>query len=239
MSFDVTDSEDLDALAGEYVLGTLDADERAAAEARRIVDARLNQAIAAWELRLAPLNDLVPEVEPAADLLTRIHRKIDASSTPADNVVNLNRSRNRWRAAALASSALAAGLALAFVVQKSFVGSAPEKFVALLQKDPTSPGFVVEVDLVRHELSFRPVAAKAVPGKSYELWMIHDKIGAPKPLGITADGGTLLRPVLTAADIEAAPTATFAVTLEPEGGAPDGRPSAAPIWTGTLVRTNF
>ena len=31
-----TDRDEIDALAGEYVLGTLDADERRAAEARRV-----------------------------------------------------------------------------------------------------------------------------------------------------------------------------------------------------------
>jgi anti-sigma-K factor RskA len=44
-----TDRDELDALAGEYVLGTLGADERRAAEARLAADAAFEAAVAAWE----------------------------------------------------------------------------------------------------------------------------------------------------------------------------------------------
>jgi anti-sigma-K factor RskA len=59
-----TDPAERDALAGEYVLGTLDA--RAAAEVVRAMetDAALRQAVAAWEARLAPLTALAPPEAP-------------------------------------------------------------------------------------------------------------------------------------------------------------------------------
>ncbi len=41
----MTGDEDLDGLAGEYVLGTLDADERAAVAARRLREPALDMAI--------------------------------------------------------------------------------------------------------------------------------------------------------------------------------------------------
>ena len=62
----MTDGDDIDALAAEYVLGTLDAPERAAVAARRQRQPALNAAILRWEQRLSPLNDLVPPVEPSA-----------------------------------------------------------------------------------------------------------------------------------------------------------------------------
>ncbi|HJQ58761.1 MAG TPA: cupin domain-containing protein [Vineibacter sp.] len=45
---------DLDAQAGEYVLGTLDDDERRAFESRLASDPALRTAVDAWERRLAP-----------------------------------------------------------------------------------------------------------------------------------------------------------------------------------------
>jgi anti-sigma-K factor RskA len=54
----MTEDEDIDGLAAEYVLGSLDAAERAAVDARRRTDRHLAAAIAAWERRLAPLSDL-------------------------------------------------------------------------------------------------------------------------------------------------------------------------------------
>ena len=70
--------DDIDALAGEYVLGTLDAAERADVAARRAGDPALSAAIRAWERRLAPLDAAMPAVAPPADLFARIERQIDA-----------------------------------------------------------------------------------------------------------------------------------------------------------------
>ena len=51
--------DNIDDLAAEYVLGTLDAAERVAVAARRLREPALEAAIQVWERRLSPLNDLV------------------------------------------------------------------------------------------------------------------------------------------------------------------------------------
>jgi anti-sigma-K factor RskA len=85
-------------------------------------------------------------------------------------------------------------------------------------------------------LTVRPVAAQREPGKSYELWMIHAKLGAPKSLGVIADQGFTVRPALASYDSAVIEDATYAVTLEPQGGSPTGAPTSAPLWTGKLVQ---
>jgi anti-sigma factor ChrR (cupin superfamily) len=71
--------QDLDALAGEYVLGTLTGDERQALEARMSHDAGLRARVEAWERRLAPAVLATAEpAEPPPELLARIERAIDA-----------------------------------------------------------------------------------------------------------------------------------------------------------------
>ena len=55
----MTDHDDIDMLAAEYVLGTLDAEERAEVARRRQHDAGLDACILAWEARLAPLGDAI------------------------------------------------------------------------------------------------------------------------------------------------------------------------------------
>jgi hypothetical protein len=57
-------SEDHIALAAEYALGTLDADERAQVEAMMSVDKDFTAMVQAWELRLASLSQMVGPVEP-------------------------------------------------------------------------------------------------------------------------------------------------------------------------------
>ena len=64
--------EDKDGFAAEYVLGTLDAEERAQADALILVDAAFAASVARWERRLGELNVLVAPVEPPAPLWERI-----------------------------------------------------------------------------------------------------------------------------------------------------------------------
>ena len=62
-------SEDLiagerDALAGEYVLGTLDANERAAAQGLLAANSEFAAKVRLWERRLGELHLMVEPVEP-------------------------------------------------------------------------------------------------------------------------------------------------------------------------------
>ncbi|MDF9863785.1 anti-sigma-K factor RskA [Methylorubrum pseudosasae] len=65
-----------DLRAAEYVLGTLDAGERAAFELERAVDPATEAAVRAWERRLAPLARAVPAIEPPAHIWQEIAREI-------------------------------------------------------------------------------------------------------------------------------------------------------------------
>src|SRR5262245_16796505 len=95
----MTDHEDIDMLAAEYVLGTLDAAERADVALRRRSDRALDAAIDAWERRLAPLAETGTAIDPPADLLGRIEAQLDAAtaSEPASaTVIDLERRVRRW-----------------------------------------------------------------------------------------------------------------------------------------------
>src|SRR5262252_4946038 len=71
--------EDRDALAAEYVLGTLSAVERDQAEALLAQDAGFAETVRLWEHRLGELNVMVEAVEPAPDLWERIKTGIDGA----------------------------------------------------------------------------------------------------------------------------------------------------------------
>jgi anti-sigma-K factor RskA len=64
--------DDLDALAAEYVLGTLASDERAHAEALVAIDPGFAEIVHQWERRLGELNVMVEAVEPPAELWDKI-----------------------------------------------------------------------------------------------------------------------------------------------------------------------
>jgi anti-sigma-K factor RskA len=133
---------------------------------------------------------------------------------------------------AIAASLFAGVLAIGFIARETSRQSAPHEYVAILQKDAASSAFAVTVNLDKQELTVRPVAAQAPPGKSYELWLIDSKLGA-RSLGVIGD--TPRGANLSAYDPTVVADATYAVTVEPPGGSPTGQPSGAPVFVGKLI----
>jgi anti-sigma-K factor RskA len=237
--------EDIEGLAAEYALGTLEAAERAEVERRRADEPALDSALDAWARLLAPLADAVPEVTPPEPILARIEGRLDerAGREPGAGaqIIDLRQRVALWRNRAFLTGSLAAALLVGLGVRSILtpVGepATPHAFVAMLQKDASSPAFVVTIDLDRRLLTARPVAAAAEPGKSYELWIIEASLGPPKSLGVIKPGGATRGPSLAAYEPSVITDALYAVTLEPEGGSPDGKPSGPPVFQGKLVAT--
>jgi anti-sigma-K factor RskA len=232
----MTIAPDDDFAAAEYALGTLDASERATLAARRLREPELDEAISAWEERLAPLAEAAPEIEPPRDLLPAIEARIRGAAPGAagnGTIVDLERSVRRWRGMAIAASLFAGVLAVGLVARETRQRSAPHEYVAILQKDAGSPAIEVTVNLDKQELTVRPVAAQAPPGKAYELWIIDAKLGAPRSLGVIGD--TPRGASLSAFDPAVVAGATYAVTVEPPGGSPTGQPSGTPVFVGKLI----
>jgi anti-sigma-K factor RskA len=68
--------DDRDALAAEYVLGTLSADERDQAEALLAIDPGFAEIVRQWERRLGELNVMVEAVDPPPEVWERIRDEI-------------------------------------------------------------------------------------------------------------------------------------------------------------------
>jgi anti-sigma-K factor RskA len=232
----VADRDEIDALAGEYVLGTLDPDERRAAEARLVADPSFKTAVAGWERRLQPLADMVPAAAPPAGALDRIMAAIDAApAAPAapvggSNVVALRRTVRRWQFTTAVMAAAAAVLAVVVVLDRT--APAPQsEFVAVLTAEGAKPQFVATVDTARGTITVRRVALEAPADKSYELWSIEPN-AAPKSLGVVEQAS--LSRVLT---VKPTGSATLAISLEPKGGSKTGAPTGPVMFTGALVAT--
>lgn len=245
--------EDDDALAGEYVLGTLPADERAAFEARLAREPDLARAVASWRERLAPLADAVAPVAPPPDLFSRIEARLDARSRPAerpqaslaepvslDEVRRLRRALRGWRIAAGGLGALAAAAVLALAVLAPGVfgpgvfGPAEppqERYVAVVDRGGALPALIVQVDVAQGLVRVRAPAAEAPPDRDLELWLVAEG-GDPRSLGLVRDAADIrLEPAVA----RAAPGATLAVSVEPPGGSPTGAPTGPVVYTGVLI----
>jgi anti-sigma-K factor RskA len=233
-------SPDDDLNAAEFALGTLDDGERASVAARRLREPELDAAIIDWEWRFAPLSETIPPVAPPRDFLREIQARIAAGAQNGErsgNVVDLTRRLRRWRVAAIAASAVAAALIVGIGLRESTRVAIPHEFVAVLQKSADSPAFVITVNLDTRDLTVRPVAAPPQPGKAYELWIINDKLGAPRSLGVIDSAKLTANPNLAEFDPAVVQNSLYAVTVEAPGGSPTGAPTSAPVFVGKLFPT--
>ena len=283
-------SEDHIALAAEYALGTLDADERAQVETMMSVDKDFTAMVQAWEQKLGVLNQMVGSIEPRPEVWDKIRTAIGHSkpqeplvlpqappppppppvpdiselavAVDDSNVVQLSAKARRWRNIATLTTAIAAALVAMITVQacrpellpeglrpkprtqvveaKAPAAAAPApsaQYVAVLQKDGGSPAFILTVDGATKNFTVRKVGAAAEPGKSFELWLISDKLQRPRSLGVIGGSDFTARPVLSSYDADTINAATYAVTVEQAGGSPDGKPTSAPIFAGKLIET--
>ncbi len=227
----MTDREDIDMLAAEYVLGTLDASERTAVAARRQREPALEAAIRSWEARLSALDTETPEVSPPAILWDRIEREIATAPTAQATEPTLIRDLQRrvafWRGTAMAAAAMAATLALAIGFRTTLLPSEPRNFVAVFQKDDQQPAFLLSIDLATRELTIRPVTADARNDRTYQLWIV-DPVESPTPRSLGLIDAALKEPTrktLAALQPAVLMRATFGISLEPPGGSPTGRPT--------------
>ncbi len=209
----LTPREAEEAFAAEYVLGVLDAAERAEAEARIRRDAGFAALVADWEARMSGLNDGFDPV-PAPNLLPRIEARLFPRAAPARRFGILG-----WLSGAVAATALTLAT------------------VTILA--PPRPELVATLATADHRLAYsvthfgdslqvtRVEGVPAVKGQVHELWVIAPG-AAPVSLGLLQD-----RPLVVTYP---RPPAGFvlAVSIEPEGGSPTGAPTGPVILTAEI-----
>jgi anti-sigma-K factor RskA len=227
-----------EALAAEYVLGTLDKNEREQVDAALKSDAELAQLIDDWERRLSPLVASIDNMIPSAELFTLIEARLNkaqisaqySTTTIPGELLVLRQKVARWRAAAIATATLAAGLTGFILLRGPTALPQPQQFVAVFQQDDQQPVFLMAVNLETRQLLVRPISAEGHPGKTYQLWIKSDKIGpAPQSLGLVSSTTQPTQKQLTNYDPAILQTATFGISLEPEGGSPTGLPTGPAI----------
>ncbi|TGD99815.1 anti-sigma factor [Methylobacterium nonmethylotrophicum] len=238
--------DETDLRAAEYVLGTLDAAEREAYRRERAVSPALAAAERAWEARLALLAEAVPEAAPPPGAWDRIAAALPerpgaspaapgpASPVLAAPIIDLRPALRRWRRAALAASALAAGLAVFIAAERLAPRGETAQYLAVVNRGGDLPALVVRVDTRAGTVQVRALAAEAPRDRSLELWVVPAS-GTPRSLGLVrAEAGTRLS--LPAGDGALLDGASLAVTLEPPGGSPSGAPTGPAVYSGRLVR---
>ncbi len=114
---------------------------------------------------------------------------------------------------------------------------AAAQYVALLQKDNNSPAYIMTVNARSKSLTIRRLGDPPQSGESHELWIVSDKLQRPRSLGLIGATEFTTRNMLAAYDSDVVNKATYAVTVEPEGGSPGGVATGPVVLTGKLIET--
>ena len=216
------DTDDLNDLAGEYVLGTLAGADRVAFEGRLQRDTAAMRAVALWAQHLQPLADAVTPAIPAPQLWQRIERDLGLPTKTKTRAP-------MWIAAAVAAAIVAVAFLFPDLIMRPEVNAVAQ----LAAPTGGEPAFVVQVVDDQEKLLIRAATVPAQPNNSYELWVVPPT-GAPISLGVVEQTGETerdvaenLRPLLTAGG-------TLAVSLEPVGGSTTGAPTTV-MFVGALT----
>jgi anti-sigma-K factor RskA len=225
------DPQLLDALAREYVLGTLAA--RSRARFGRVLSFSLvaRRAVTAWERRLAPLAAAVRPIAPPDSSWAGIEAALGLARTP------------RARATVGLWPALAAALAIVAVLFGGLYFSQQPSverpaYVSVVTDAATGPVWLLQAFTEARALRVSTVNPRAAPaGSSFELWMLPAGGGNPVSLGLLPEMGAA-QLALNAAQLGVLMrTMTLAVSVEPAGGSPTGLPTGPVILTAPLIRS--
>jgi anti-sigma-K factor RskA len=225
------DHDALQALAGEYVLGSLPAEQRDQVEQRLPYEPALRAAVDAWEQRLHPLTALVPPQQPSPQLWRRIERSLQQDRRPAQAATPWWNLLALWRG--LAAAGLAASLVLGSLLLTR-APPAPNYLVVLVAPQDKAPGWVVQASNPR-ELQLIPLGVIEVPSdKALEFWTKADDWQGPVSLGLVKPGQPLRVPLDRLPPLQA--NQLFELTLENPNGSPIGKPTGPVQFIGRAVK---
>lgn len=225
--------------AAEYALGVLDAGARRAAQARAQRDAAFAADVRAWEGHLAPLLDEIAPVPVPFALWPKIQAATGiAASTPnAAREIEWWQSLRLWRwLSAAGFTATAASFTALFLATRvpAPVPAPMQELVATMQQDDGKALFTATIDAASGKLIVMPLGVSIPADRVVELWLIPpgDK---PHSLGLIDAQHAWPVVVPKALRSALAAKALVAVSVEPQGGAPQGQPTGPIIAKGEIA----
>jgi anti-sigma-K factor RskA len=220
----------LDALCGEYLLGTLRGRARRRFERALRDEPQVALRLRHWERTALPKYSEAIAIQPSRATWKRLDRELDLARYRP----RWYRRAGLWRAWALvATLALLAAIAVPILLPALRTAELIE--IATLESADRRQVLHAELSDDRRTLQLRPVRPMiAGPAQSYELWLLPAGGGAPVSLAVLGalDARFAISPHQAE---ELRPGAKLAVSVEPAGGSPTGAPTGPVILIGAVV----
>jgi anti-sigma-K factor RskA len=247
-----------DALAAEYVLGTLRGRARLRFQSWLREDAALRRTVGEWEARLLPMAEGVADLRPPRRVWKAIQARIAAAGAaralapapPAGG--GLWESLAFWRGWGLVATGCVAALVAAValrppevievpvvkeVVKEVESGRLQASYFAILRDKDGKPVLMAYAPRTSNELWIKRLGMDPEPPKhGYELWGLPSKPGeAPTLLGMLPrdEKGTMR--LAAAADATLRDFPALAITVEPEQGS-GGKATGPVVASGDCFR---
>ncbi|WP_257255525.1 MULTISPECIES: anti-sigma factor domain-containing protein [unclassified Endozoicomonas] len=208
---DLSNPDERNQAAADYVLGLLTPDEKAQFEVLMAVSHDVQREVDEWREYLDTLNEALPPVEPPKHIWKNIEQA-------TNNKESFWSSLKFWQGSAFASVALALMVALA---NFQSVNPANMEYVYVVNNQKKSPGWILNASLGSKKLVMETVQPDSIPeGKACELWLVVDGV-EPVSLGMLPESGTK-EMTIPKGWAEKLSKAKIIVTLEDQKGAPNG-----------------
>jgi anti-sigma-K factor RskA len=227
--------ERLDRLAAEFALGTSPPRVRRRLIAISRRDRVVAAALSGWERRVAVLADQVPPVTPTPRAWRNIVARLglDPDGTPQRETPWWQRLAF-WRTLAIAS--LAGVIAIGIGEWRRAPVIVPAPLVVVLSDADAKVALIATATRGERYLTLKTVSnANPGPDKAYELWALP-QTGAPHALGVIPAGDVVRVPLDNPVDETLSNISTLAVSLEPPGGSPTGKPTGPVLYSGRIER---
>lgn len=223
--------DDPDALAAEFVLRLLTAEEEAACAARAARDPAFAAAVQRWQASFSPLDAEFAPMAPPPGMLARVEARLFGK--PPSPLSRLWASAGFWRGVAAAAVATAVALA---VLGGPGEREVPPELVATVGPTAGTVQFVALLDRGAGALRFTRLAGAAAPGRSLQLWLLPRGATAPVSLGVVPAAEARFAVPLPAGYVDrVAPGAAILVSDEVAGGSPTGQPQGAVLAQGAVA----
>ena len=212
------------ALAADYAIGLMPTTARRRFENLLIDDPNLRAEVAQWQESLVGLTTSL-EPQPVPE---RVWQQIVARIEPQRLHVPEKRPFWSW----MRIAAVACTLLVAVIVGVIYNRDKPD-FNATLVAGNQQPALTVQA--FDRYLKIDPVAVASVEaGRSLELWAIPAD-GVPVSLGVIPDNGKGRVDLSDSQRRLLGSQTTMAITLEPKGGSPSGKPTGPILYKGQLA----
>lgn len=234
MADELSEAEMRDVSGAEFLLGLMSEAEAKAFRERLAEDPDARRDYAFWAERVASITDDINPVEPPASLRRRIMRNLfgDSGDQPKQDGHRIRRAGGFGLIVA-ALAGLVGIVALLLLLDRVWQPEArTNDFFAEISSEDQSLVVFASFEEGARSIRLERRAGGPREGRSHQLWLI--RAGTPPvSLGLLSTS-EVFRVRLSAAQAEALIGGRLAISEEPEGGSPTGRPSGAFLATGSV-----